>query len=456
MSNRFLTTALMLAACLLLSGMRFRQVALAQNTDDTTAAHQIFLPAVANGVDATTTEAEPLAPTTYDAEATTAPPLTAAQVAQINAAPACPVWLSIVNQTVQGITINWVRLNGSEQRYYTLAAGRAYWQQSSDGQLWRMRNSQGSLLKEYRVSGCTQQQVLVQGSSTTATPTRAAATPTATATRPAATATRAPITATATRIPATATPTQVTQPTATATATTGTTTCPTANFVAVPQHPANTAYPAPQLSVSCTSSQVVVQTNNIPNFEFVQITPNRLQAQNYTLRFPLKPVMATTPSSIPLGGQIAVTVNGLVIFGPTEAPNDGYRDPYLDGILDYCNGHTAPGGVYHFHARPDCIFTDLGQPTAANVGRVLAYAFDGYPILAPYVCADATCTTVKELKSSWRVKDASASNAWEKHEYVAGLGDLDQCNGLVQADGSYAYYATDTFPYFIGCYRGVR
>lgn len=448
MSNRFFITALIFASCLLLlSSTVARRVALAQTSGDPTAPHQLFLPAIANGEAVTAAEQEPLNPATYDAEAVTSPVLTAAQLAQVNAAPACPVWLSIVNQTTQSITVHWVRLNGSEQRYYTLAAGRAYWQQSRDGQLWHMRNPQGSLLKEYRVSGCAQQQVLVQASSATATPTRPAAT---------ATVTRLPATATTTPTRAAATPTPVTQPTATATPTAGITTCPTANFVAVQQHPANTAYPAPQLSVSCSSTQVVVQTNNIPNFEFVQITPNRLQAQNYTLRFPLKPVMATTPSSIPLGGQIAVTVNGLVIFGPTEAPNDGYRDPYLDGILDYCNGHTAPGGVYHFHARPDCIFTDLGQPTAANVGRVLAYAFDGYPILAPYICADANCTTVKELKSSWRVKDASASNAWEKHEYVAGLGDLDQCNGLVQPNGSYVYYATDTFPYFMGCYRGVR
>ncbi|MEM7345662.1 MAG: YHYH protein, partial [Chloroflexota bacterium] len=36
-----------------------------------------------------------------------------------------------------------------------------------------------------------------------------------------------------------------------------------------------------------------------------------------------------------------------------------------------------------------------------------------------------------------------------------GSGDLDQCNGLTLADGSYAYFATDTFPYFMGCYYGV-
>ena len=31
----------------------------------------------------------------------------------------------------------------------------------------------------------------------------------------------------------------------------------------------------------------------------------------------------------------------------------------------------------------------------------------------------------------------------------------DQCNGRVQADGSYAYYATEDFPYFLGCFVGT-
>lgn len=56
----------------------------------------------------------------------------------------------------------------------------------------------------------------------------------------------------------------------------------------------------------------------------------------------------------------------------------GSRDPFLDMLLDYCNGHTAPGGVYHFHARPECLFGDDDTE-----GLVLGHAFDGYPILAP-------------------------------------------------------------------------
>jgi hypothetical protein len=164
----------------------------------------------------------------------------------------------------------------------------------------------------------------------------------------------------------------------------------------------------------------------------------------------LNPVDASETTPVPLLGSIAITVNGLPIFGPTEAPRDGYGDPFLDGILDYCNGHTAPGGVYHFHARPDCLFTDMD----GNTSLVIGYAFDGYPILAPYICVDNACTEVKEVQSSWQ-RTQDVRNAWEAHEYVAGSGDLDECNGMVGPDGTYRYYATDTFPYFLGCYHGV-
>ncbi|MEZ4656050.1 MAG: YHYH protein [Caldilineaceae bacterium] len=249
----------------------------------------------------------------------------------------------------------------------------------------------------------------------------------------------------------TSTPTSPAQPAPTAAPTTQPTgdACPDETFIDVQPHPANSAYPDPELNVTCSASEMVVQTNNIPNFEFVQITPNGLAAQNYTFRLPLNPTVADSTTDVPLVGGSAVSVNGLIIFGPTEAPRDGSQDPYLDGILDYCNGHTAQRGDYHFHARPDCIFEGLSQPTVQNVGRVVAYAFDGFPILAPYVCEDDACSRIKELQSSWVDANPNLSNAWERHEYVPGAGDLDECNGMYLADGSYAYFATDTFPYMV-------
>lgn len=46
--------------------------------------------------------------------------------------------------------------------------------------------------------------------------------------------------------------------------------------------------------------------------------------------------------------------------------------------------------------------------------------------------------------------------AWDAYAYQESDADnvLDQCNGRVQADGTYGYHATATFPYMIGCYHG--
>lgn len=225
------------------------------------------------------------------------------------------------------------------------------------------------------------------------------------------------------------------------------------------------SYPSPTLSARCDDTHLLVTSNGIPSFTFVPITPNDLAAQSYAWSIPRHPARAASTTDVPLGGPAAITVTGLPIFGPTENPMDGYRDPYLDdalaNLLDECNGHTAPRGVYHFHARPECLIVSLG---GARAGLVIGYAFDGYPILAPLACDDASCTATHEVSSSWRLTldeytTATRGPAWDIHEFVDGLGDLDECNGMaITTPGSpydYAYFATDTFPYFLGCYRGT-
>ncbi len=112
----------------------------------------------------------------------------------------------------------------------------------------------------------------------------------------------------------------------------------------------------PFLRTGCSNDQLLVQSNGIPNFEFVPVTPNPLQVQNYTWRIPRHPKVVAIKQQVPLLGPVAVAVNGLPIFGPNEAPQHGTADPLLDQLLDFCNGHTARGGVYHFHVMPRCLF----------------------------------------------------------------------------------------------------
>ncbi len=228
---------------------------------------------------------------------------------------------------------------------------------------------------------------------------------------------------------------------------------------------AGAGYAAPAVAGACEGEQFVIRSNGIPTFEYVPLTPNGLQAKSYTFKIPRNPAPAATKADIPLLGNVGVSVTGIPIFGPTENPMDGYRDPFLDdqlrNLLDDCNGHTAPQGTYHFHARPECVMMALG---GEQRGLVLGWSFDGYPILAPVICTDAACTATKRVQSSWRrtVADYNLTTrgpAWDIHAYEAGLGDLDRCNGLpITEPGAkydYAYFATDSFPYFMGCYHGT-
>jgi hypothetical protein len=225
--------------------------------------------------------------------------------------------------------------------------------------------------------------------------------------------------------------------------------CPSGSFLIEAVNAYEQAgYADPELAVTCDAESFTVTSNGIPNFEFVQITPNALEAQNLTFTLPLEPAEAETPGALPLG-PIGISANGLAIFGAFEAPQDGYKDPLLDGLLDYCNGHTAPRGLYHVHARFDCVFDDPEAP-----GLVYGYAADGYPILSPNVCLDEACTEVERLTSSYVRIDPEGLGAFDAWAYVEGAGDLDECNGSYDAAGNYAYYATDDFPYLTFCFHG--
>lgn len=227
----------------------------------------------------------------------------------------------------------------------------------------------------------------------------------------------------------------------------------------------------PSVSVSCDNTTVTVNSNGLINFDFQPIGPdgtvaadNRapsLQAGDYTYQFPQHPAPAASTTALPLIGSVAVLVTGVRVFGPNEAPFDNYADPYTHGLLDYCGGHTS---TYHFHFRPACFFdtpTLGGQSSlfpSETDGVVIGYAFDGYPILAPWACTNTACTETKAVQSSYVYTgsgDYANEDAWKTHEYVEGTGDLDKCNGMTRPDGSYAYYATDTFPYYLACYHGT-
>jgi hypothetical protein len=209
---------------------------------------------------------------------------------------------------------------------------------------------------------------------------------------------------------------------------------------------ANADLPDPEVSASCENDTVTITSNGIPDFPYIETSPGNPTARDLEYTIPATPVLADAVSDIPALGAIGVAINGIPIYGATEGTGGDVLS--LASGFTECGGHNGPTG-YHYHTfdatgSDSCLFTEA-QATAEP--QLFGYAFDGYPIYSGNT----------QYRSSWFLNDASlfATDTFSAHAYSEGSGDLDQCNGRTDEDGNYAYYTTDSFPYTLGCYRGV-
>ena len=232
--------------------------------------------------------------------------------------------------------------------------------------------------------------------------------------------------------------------------------CPSDAFMDVSNSPgAGDGYARPRLEVKCESGELVVSSNAIPHYEFVQITPNPLVELNRDYRMPLNPKLAERPSPLPLLGPSGVAINGIPLFGPNEGPvpRPGFGDPIYNAIMDSCMGHTAV--QYHYHALVETCFEVARK--ANEPSPILAFSSDGFPVYGPFGCRDEECAEIIQHKSSWEQLRAPRIDAWDAYRFVPkeGVEYLDRCNGHAHDDGDYHYHATATWPYIMGCYSGT-
>ena len=97
---------------------------------------------------------------------------------------------------------------------------------------------------------------------------------------------------------------------------------------------------------------------------------------------------------------------------------------------------------------------------------VIGFAADGFPVHGPYVNDHGT---IRKVKSSYQPKSGNrpadscpvkqlkitySGEYNDDYEYVAGSGDLDECNGTC-FDGHYAYYVTEEYPHIMKCFKGT-
>lgn len=146
--------------------------------------------------------------------------------------------------------------------------------------------------------------------------------------------------------------------------------------------------------------------------------------------------------------------------------------------LDCASAHVQSDGTYHYHVRmieyANEILAGLGDGTTVPTAPVqIGWAMDGYPIIYKYGY-DAAGNNIVELKASYKIKDGERSGDGindpcgpyngkytNDFEYSAGLGDLDECNGIdrsITLNGQtfdYYYLITDDFPVISRCAVGT-
>ncbi|MFK7854495.1 MAG: YHYH protein [Granulosicoccus sp.] len=209
---------------------------------------------------------------------------------------------------------------------------------------------------------------------------------------------------------------------------------------------ANDDLPDPEVSAACSGEEIVVRSNSIPDFPYIETSPGVPGEFDSEYVIPATPIVAQTPTAVPVIGPIGIAINGIPIYAATEGPGGDVNS--RPGGFTECGGHNGPTG-YHYHlfdvnGSDVCLFS---EEEASVEPQLFGYAFDGYPIYSGNF----------QYTSSWFLSDASlfATDTFSAHSYAEGSGDLDQCNGRTDVNGNYAYYTTDSFPYTLACYRGV-
>jgi len=203
--------------------------------------------------------------------------------------------------------------------------------------------------------------------------------------------------------------------------------------------------------------------------------PNAITEQNHLFRTPVQP-RTNAVSRESRGAWFGVALNG-VPFEPgtgefwNEEPRWNYEalSGFVNLGLDANNAHVQPTGAYHYHGLPTGLIERLGGDGKQML--LVGYAADGFPIYTSHGHEDVGTTNspLRRLKSSWRLRSGNRVGGpggsydgrfTSDYEYVAGSGDLDECNGRFEVtpdhpQGIYCYHITVEFPQLSRQWRGT-
>lgn len=238
----------------------------------------------------------------------------------------------------------------------------------------------------------------------------------------------------------------------------------------------NAATYSGSVAITVHNGSCTISSNAVPNHDFNATGhfANAFREQNQSFSVTVSPKPAARPTSLSLQYDNAVFLNGVkldLMAAGCYGVGDGrigcgdmgspYRyDPLGKGSnfgTDEHNAHTQPDGTYHYHGNPMALFI---QSNATEPSPVIGFAADGFPIFGSFI---ADGGTVRPAQSSYQLKSGSRNGGpggaydgtfIDDWKYVAGSGDLDACNGMVQ-DGVYGYVVTESYPHVMACFIGT-
>ncbi|HET6273632.1 MAG TPA: YHYH protein [Bacteroidota bacterium] len=256
--------------------------------------------------------------------------------------------------------------------------------------------------------------------------------------------------------------------------------------------------PADVQLVRYSANYVYVNSTGIPAFSIGPWpgNPNIPTNQNFVFKIARSPAVNTGTKTSTQLGPIAVWINGAAVFNALDGfsynnQNIWHRNAVVAEAtsFDGCLGHPAPGGVYHNHQNPRCMYS----ADSTHHSPLLGYTFDGYPIYGPYGYSNPNGTGgIARIASSYRLRNITQRHTLpdstvlppsqygpdvsptyplglyaEDYEYVNGLGPLDRYNGRTGVTpeypgATYAYFVninadgSSAYPYVIGPqYNGI-
>ena len=242
---------------------------------------------------------------------------------------------------------------------------------------------------------------------------------------------------------------------------------------------------------SCDSTTRHLTANGIPNHTVGTFpnsgNPNAISVQTVSASMPLNPIKSSeTGISVKepgfaldgvkfdpgTAGHCGSTLDSCSLNGGTGTWVIEALQSTFDFGVDNNNAHVQPGGVYHYHGMPELYLKEVFNASSSKM-TLIGWAMDGFPMYARYGYSTATnaSSVLKVMKGSYVLKttpdsgrlsvaDAPMGTFTQDYQYVAGSGDLDECNGRTDVtpefpNGIYHYYLTDSYPYIPRCLKGT-